>query len=146
MLSCNWYLYTVLNFRFYDAENPDLTKNVVQLQVFIEGVDEPYENETISTLTDSIALPIQVNQNLTRYRLVLPGDEEEGIEDNEDVFEITYVKEDEFVSRSCGYRALFYEGTAELEQDQDNWIVDLEAQSEPLEITNEERAHVKIFH
>jgi len=132
--------------RFYDSENPELFKQVVNLKVNITGTDGDYTNETITTLTDSIALPINVNLDLTRYMLTLQGSEALETEDNTDYLQITYTQEDLFVSRPCGFEAIFNGVRPELEADDDNWIDLIVLQSDPLDITNENSAHVKIYH
>ena len=132
--------------RFYDFENPELFKDVANLKVNIEGVEEDYVNETITTLTDSIALPINVVGNQTRYILTLQENEILGQEENADILEITYTQEDLFVSRPCGYKAVFNGVEIELEEDGENWIDDIVPQSDPLDINNESAAHVKIYH
>ena len=132
--------------RFYDFENPELFKDVASLKINIEGVDGDYINETITTLTDSIALPINVAGNQTRFTLTLQENEALGQKENSDVLEITYVQEDIFVSRPCGYKAVFNEVVPDLEIDEDNWIDDIVPLRDPLDINNETSAHVKIYH
>ena len=132
--------------RFYDFENPELFKDVANLKVNIEGVEEDYANETITTLTDSISLPINVVGNQTRYILTLQENEILGQEENADILEITYTQEDLFVSRPCGYKAVFNGVEIEVEEDGENWIDDIVPQSDPLDINNESAAHVKIYH
>ncbi len=132
--------------RFYDSENPELFKQVINLKVTIIGTDDEYTNETITSLTDSVALPIQVNEDITRYELKLEGSEALETEDNTDIFQIIYTQEDLFVSRSCGFKAVFIEVTPEVEADDDNWIDQIVPSSSPLDITNENSAHVKIYH
>lgn len=132
--------------RFYDTENPELFKQVVNLKVNISGTDGDYINETITSLTDSIALPINVSGDLTRYVLTLQGSEAQETEDNIDNLQITYTQEDLFVSRPCGFEAVFIDVKPELQIDEDNWIDQIVIQSDPLDITNENSAHVKIYH
>ena len=132
--------------RFYDYKNPSFPKQVLNLQVQIEGIDGEYTNETIKTLTDSIALPIMVTENRTVYTLTLLANELEETEDNADKLEISYTMEDEFVSRSCGYRSLYYGAEGILEDDGDNWIKLIETADSPQDIINETSAHVKIYH
>lgn len=132
--------------RFYDFENPELFKDVANLKVNIEGVEEDYVNETITSLTDSISLPVNVAGNETRYVLTLQETDILEQEENPDVLVITYTQEDVFVSRPCGYKAIFNEVEPELEMDEDNWIDDIVPLSSPLEINNESSAHVKIYH
>ena len=132
--------------RFYDFENPELFKDVANLKVNIEGADGDYINETITTLTDSIALPINVVGNQTRFTLTLQENEILEQEENADILEITYTQEDLFVSRPCGYKAIFNEVVPDLEKDEDNWIDDIVPLKDPLDINNESSAHVKIYH
>jgi hypothetical protein len=132
--------------RFYDFENPELFKDVANLKVNIEGVEEDYVNETITSLTDSISLPINVSVNETRYVLTLQETDILEQEENPDVLVITYTQEDVFVSRPCGYKAIFNDVEPDLEMDEDNWIDDVVPLSSPLEINNESSAHVKIYH
>ncbi len=132
--------------RFYDFENPELFKDVANIKVNIEGADGDYVNETITTLTDSIALPINVAGNQTRYTLTLQENEVLEQEENADILEITYIQEDVFVSRPCGYKAIFNEVVPDLEKDEDNWIDEIVPLSDPLDINNESSAHVKIYH
>ncbi len=132
--------------RFYDFENPELFKDVASLKINIQGVDGDYINETITTLTDSIALPINVAGNQTRFTLTLQENEALEQKENSDVLEITYVQEDLFVSRPCGYKTVFNEVVPDLEIDEDNWIDDIVPLRDPLDINNETSAHVKIYH
>ena len=132
--------------RFYDSENPELFKQVVNLKVSIIGTEGEYVNETLGALTDSVALPVNVDGDLTRYELTLQGSESQGTEDNTDVFQITYTQEDLFVSRPCGFKAVFNEVQTGLESDEDNWIDAAIPSASPLDINNENSAHVKIYH
>ena len=132
--------------RFYDFENPELFKDVASLRVNIEGAEGDYINETITSLTDSIALPINVVGNQTRFTLTLQENEALEQEENADVLRLTYTQEDVFVSRPCGYKAIFNEVIPDLETDEDNWIDEIVPLSDPLDINNESSAHVKIYH
>jgi len=132
--------------RFYNQNIPDELKSVLNLKVNIEGIEGEYDNETIKVLTDSIAIPLMVTENRTRFILTLPGDEEEGVEDNLDTITLIYTQEDIFVSRSCGYKTVYHDAKVTLTQDDDNWIKFLEPTADPLEIIDENLAHVKIYH
>lgn len=132
--------------RFYDIENPELFKQVLNLKVNIAGTEEDYTNETITALTDSIALPINVSTDQTSYILTLQANEDLEIEENSDTFLISYTQEDLFVSRPCGFKAIFNEVVPEVQEDDDNWIGRFVVVGNPLDITNENSAHVKIYH
>lgn len=131
--------------RFYDFDNPNDLKNVINITVELEGIDGIYENETITALTDSIAIPIKTTEDITKFRLTV--NEREDIEEtNEDSFEIIYTREDFFVSRSCGYKTLYYGILPNLIADNNNWIKDLITVKNPQDVLNENEAHVKIYH
>jgi len=132
--------------RFYNQNIPDELKSVLNLKVNIEGIEGEYDNETIRILTDSIAIPLVVTENRTRFIFTLPGNEEEGVEDNLDTISLIYTQEDIFVSRSCGYKTVYHNAKITLTQDDDNWIKFLEPTADPLEIIDENLAHVKIYH
>ena len=133
--------------RFYDIENPSEYKKVLNLKVEIEGIDDNYLDESITTLTDSIAIPIKVTEDITKFKLTITQiSDDETTSENEDVFDLNYTQTDEFISRSCGYKTLFHDTTISLGIDSDNWIKSIETKENPLNILNERSAHVKIFH
>lgn len=132
--------------RFYNANIPEEVKSVLNLKVEIEGIDGEYTNETITVFTDSIAIPLVVTESKTRFILTLPGDESEGTKDNIDTISLVYTQQDVFISRACGYKTIFNNVKGSLVTDDDNWIKAIEAQVDPLQIIDENAAHVKIFH
>lgn len=132
--------------RFYNENNQNEIKSVIGLKVNIEGIDGDYSNETITTLTDSIAIPLKVAENRTRFILTLQGDGSEDAVDNLDTISVLYTQQDIYISRACGYKTVFNEAGATIVEDDDNWIKGLEAKSEPLQIIDENVAHVKVFH
>ena len=132
--------------RFHNNDIRTEIKSVFNLSVNIEGIDGDYTNETITAVTDSIAIPLKVTENITRFILTIPGDEDDGTEVNLDTITVIYTQEDVFISRSCGYKTIFNETKAGLIDDDDNWIKDLETKTDPQQIIDENAAHVKIYH
>ncbi len=132
--------------RFFDHENPTDYKKVINLKVQIEGIDGDYVNETITAFTDSIAIPVKVTEDITSFKLIINGNDQDDTNDNEDVFDLNYIREDVFVSRSCGYKTLYYDVTTSLINDNDNWIRSIETVKDPQDILNQNSDHVKIFH
>ena len=123
--------------RFYNATNITQTKPVEDLSVNPEGFDELYSNANL----DSILIPLDVTSNQIIYNL--------SSESNIDVITINYDVEEVFVSRSCGFKAIFNNVSVTSDVSND-WIIGL---TETLEntitiptIDNETAAHVKIFH
>lgn len=132
--------------RFYNDNIPTEVKSVINLKVNIEGIEGDYSNETITILTDSIAIPLQIAENQTSFILTLQGDESEGTEDNLDTITISYIQEDIFVSRSCGFKTIFNDSNGSLVDDDDNWIKNIETVNDSQQIIDENGAHVKIYH
>ncbi|WP_348715268.1 DUF6452 family protein [Tenacibaculum sp. 190130A14a] len=125
--------------RFYDKDaNTDL-KNVERLSVIAQGkTDSLFTNQT----TDSIAIPLNSLETETIYTLKVNN--VDGTLANNQVSTITiqYATEEEFVSRSCGFRIIFNNVT--LSQTGD-WIDDLSTTTITT-IDNENTAHVKVYH
>lgn len=136
----------LLIIRFFDNEDPTEYKKVTNLKVQIEGIDGDYTNETITVLTDSIAIPVKVNEDITRFKLILNGNDQDETNDNEDTFDLNYIREDVFVSRSCGYKTLYYDVKTTLINDNDNWIKEIKTVKDSQDILNQNSDHVKIFH
>ncbi len=132
--------------RFYNNQNPTQLRSVSNLKVNILGTDGEYVNGTISSLTDSIAIPLRVEENSTRIVLTLTGDEVAGTEDNPDTIALIYSQEDIFVSRSCGFKTIYKDTEISLTADGDNWIKAVETKTDPFQITDESTAHVKMYH
>ena len=125
--------------RFYNSQEPNVLKSVNQLSVKILGIDN---DSLLFTGLDSIALPLNVMDNNTEFTLTI--DSNNGSILNRDILNIFYTVETDFVGRSCGYKANFIDSSYQLNNDGDNWIENIEINSQ--NIINENTAHVKIFH
>jgi len=96
--------------RFYNATNITQTKPVENLSVNPEGLDELYSNANL----DSILIPLDVTSNQIIYNL--------SSESNIDVITINYDVEEVFVSRSCGFKAIFNNVSVSSDVSND-WII-----------------------
>ena len=127
--------------RFYDETNRETLKTAKLLTVWVEGKDtiDGYESFT----TDSIAIPINSLALETIYHLKI--NEENGAKADNQVttFTITYDPEEEYVSRSCGYKVIFNDVT--FSSDNTNWIKDFTPETLTT-IDNQDAAHVQIYH
>lgn len=116
---------------FYDANTLE-TKEVDTLSVWIEGKDKLYD----SAITDSIAIPLDLSSNNTKYFL--------SKSDTLDVFHIYHSNNEVFVSRSCGFKMNF---TIQNETTLSHlWTDDFETTESSQNIENEQEVHVKIYH
>lgn len=129
---------------FNDFNNQNLRKKVVRLTV-----ETDYDiSTTILSLreTDSIAIPLNINSDTTRYRFIQTiriGDDE--TVENVDRFTFVYNRKDLYVNRACGFRIEFDGFDAVLEDEaSDNWIKDFTIKRD--NIVDEEQAHLTIFH
>lgn len=132
--------------RFYDAALPDETKTVSSLNIYgLNDLDVPvFFTEAVET-TDSIAIPLRTDVDITRLvfhkDLVATSDLAVG---NPDELTISYSREDKYVSRACGFKAIFNILNTNLETDADNWIISTTIENSTVE--DENTAHIKVFH
>ena len=123
--------------RFYNATNISETKTVTDLTVNPNDLDSIYTNVSI----DSIVIPLDVTSNQIIYNFSSGT--------NVDILTIDYEIEEVFVSRSCGFKAIFNNVTVTSDVSND-WIIGL---TETLEntitiptIDDESAAHIQIFY
>ena len=131
---------------FYDSANPTEKKGVENFIVY--GVNDNNEailltSSSIAT-TDSIAAPLRTDSDVTRlvfHKNIENSDFETG---NYDIIQMSYTREDIYISKACGFIQNFLELNTNLETDIDNWILNTEIINTSIE--NETSAHVKIYH
>ncbi len=98
-------------------------------------------------------MPLRVNENATKYKLILNFDTDETTTELTDVLEINYKTNDVYISRACGFKTLFdlfgdpLRDPFILNDTPDatsgNWIKNIQViQSQ---INDENEAHIKIF-
>ena len=115
--------------RFYDNTDPEDYKKVSGLTVWADGLGEVYTDVS----TDSIALQLDPAEDFTIYHLSTAT--------GEDQITINYLRNEVFVSRSCGYKYNFTE--LDLTDVSNNWILNTEITNETVE---NETEHIKILH
>jgi hypothetical protein len=127
---------------FYDAAQPTVMKNVIQL-----GVIEPNLTSGLAfTGVSKIQVPLKTNQNSTILRFIQNGGDTNASNDNIDILTFNYQRVDEYVSRACGFKTLFYLNETNpitLTADSNNWIQNIQVQQTNIE--NENEVHVKIY-
>ncbi len=142
----------------FDALLPDQNKNVFGLR--IQGVDNDNVLEGYNIVSSGrLVLPLRTDADETSYRLhqdyeVDDNDTPEDPSDditlgNEDIITITYIREDVYVSRACGYKTVFNNVRIIREDamvDPDRWINRIQAENDNQIVENEAEAHFKLFH
>jgi hypothetical protein len=116
--------------RFYDADNRETLKSVNSFYVWAEGKDTIFNNVS----KDSIYIPLNSLATETIYNF--------STDNVVNQFTIKYTTEEEYVSRSCGFKVLFNDVTFTSDN---TWITDFTPESLTI-IDNQNEAHVQIFH
>lgn len=128
----------IINFK--DIANPLVAKSVSNLTV--ETDYDPGVLLLSEVTTDSIAIPLQVGADNTRYRFITnAGETNELI----DIYEFNYMRENIYINRACGFKTI-YTTLSAIEDDNGavDWIINLEVLNTTVE--NENEAHISIFH
>lgn len=125
---------------FYDKDDATTRKKVAELQVDIKSTNEELVKIDTFKATDSIAIPLQVNNDFTEIHLTKILEDKDTKE--KDIFTLNYKREDIFVSRSCGYKTIFKSNT--ISDVTENWIDNITIITP--DIVDEETTHIHIFH
>jgi hypothetical protein len=127
---------------FYNAARPTVLKNITAL-----GVIDPNTTSGIAfNGVSKIQVPLKTTANTTTLRFIENGSDTNTGNDNIDVLTFTYERVDQYVSRACGFKTLFYlneTNPVALTADGNNWIQNIQVQQTNIE--NENEVHVKIY-
>jgi len=131
----------LLIIEFFDVTAPDENKNVQRLSYVAEGS----EDVIIAGTTDSIAIPLDTNLNITTFTFISNTDNEEFT--NADKVEFIYEVDEVYINRSCGFKAV-YRNLSAIRQIEDppsdNWIRSVTV--EQMNVENEQNTHISILH
>lgn len=115
---------------FKDKDNIEIKKSVSQLTIWAQDKDSIIFQQSL----DSIAIPLDLNNDLTKYYFANSSATDE--------FTFVYSRTDEFISRSCGYKTLFSD--LNIVDPTNNWISSYEIQNTTVE--NENSTHITFYH
>lgn len=133
----------LLNIKFFNIENPGFAKNVNNLNIKAAGQDSSYFKSSVNSA--SISIPLKTNsQNLTYYFTL--NSDTEGVTPNTDTLKFSYVPQDLYTNRACGYRVVFngFQAFVIQENDNKNWIKNISLKT--TNITHEDTTHLYIYH
>ncbi len=135
----------LLIIRFYNATDSTALKSVAGLRIIGIGNGEPVGTFTDRSSTDSVAVPLRINEVNTQFQIILNSDGDDDAETgNIDTLQFNYETNEVFISRACGFVANYEIETDTLTIDTDNWIQGIEITNPS--VTSQDSAHVKIFH
>lgn len=115
--------------RFYDNANRNTLKATTGLYVWAANKDSIFVN----VATDSLVIPLNSAATKTVYNL------SQGNIINQ--ITIDYSVKNEYVSRSCGFKAIFENVTI---SSKNTWVNDI--QTTTTTINNQNAAHVQVYH
>ena len=144
---------------FLDSTDQDNMKNVFDLVVI--GVEnnttlESPLSDYVFVDTDNVILPLKTTDNTTEYILVkeatvndngTPDDtSDDFVDGNQDRIEISYSREQVFVSRACGFKTVFKNVTLTIVDDGDNWMLSKTPLTDNQSVEDETTTHFNITH
>ena len=112
---------------FYNITDSDALKTVPSLTV--AGVDDSgnlLSNITQSSSTNTVTVPLNFSAEgqLTTSQFSLTKDDfQSSTSANQDLIDISYIPNFEYVSRACGYKSIFENLSLSIVSDTDNWII-----------------------
>lgn len=129
---------------FKNVTIPEDKKKVTGL-----SVETDYENSVLvlgRTDTDSIAVPLNTNSDTTKYRFIRTTITNTDTVVNIDKVMFLYKRQDLYVNRACGFKAVFNELESKLEDEpaDGNWIK--EVITERTTVNDENKAHIVMLH
>ncbi len=133
---------------FYDASDPTVLKNVINLKIIGFGMPDDKPLGTFNGVSQ-IQLPLKTTEELTKYRLILNSTNTNPAIVNEDKLQFDYTHEDKFVSRACGYKTIFKlktpNGVTKTDADTPDgfWIQEINIETTNIETENE--THIKMY-
>lgn len=129
---------------FVNANNTLERKAVASLTVreIVNDTLAPLNDTGATALAavDSIAIPLNTNDNLTTYRF----SNDDGTIDLMDDIAFSYVVNEEYINRACGFKNTFEDLTATLANGSNSWIDNVEVITD--NVTNTNNIHVEIRH
>lgn len=131
----------LLVIEFFDADNPSEQKVPNNLFIVEEG-----ESLGLSFNTASITIPLRTDIDETRFNFVLnTGSEDADEPENVDAVTFRYVRQEEFVSKACGFRIIYQALQDEFIPLNDGaWIDNITINNATVE--DETETHIRIFH
>lgn len=138
---------------FYDNSNPTSLKSVTDLKVIADGEangivfnEEETDDDKYRFNGNKLQLPLKTTADAVSYTFIINDGNANTALINADKIDISYSRDDVYISRACGYKTVFElnnPGGMVLNPDADNWIEEVTVQT--TTITNENEVHVKIY-
>lgn len=90
---------------FYDINNPSVLKEVTNLTIIGEGKTEGVTYNSSTLINGStVSIPLKTDADATSFRFILNYGSTTATLVNEDILKFTYIRQNIFVSRACGFK------------------------------------------
>jgi hypothetical protein len=123
---------------FYDKDDTSLKKKALRFSMIAQGKTDSLFT---SITTDSIAIPLNSLANETIYTLKMNDVDNIAVNNKIATLTIKHNSEDDYVSRSCGYRIVF----KDINITHTSWIDNLST-STITNINDQTKAHVQVYY
>lgn len=136
--------------------NQDSPRSVGNLKVTGVGKTTPLKDYNVVG-THKLVLPLNTNSDLTKYVLhanykvddnKTPNDtNDDKILGNADTITIKYRRENQFISRACGFKTLFKDVSITITKDNSNWLrlIKPENDNQTIEDEPKDKSHFYFF-
>lgn len=141
---------------FYDISNASVQKNVTDLKVIGEGMEEGIVFDSSASGADqyvtngnTISIPLKTDSDTTTYQFILNSQNSNASLIDIDKITFNYTRKEVFVSRACGFKTLFtFDSTTPLihtavPTTKTKWMQYISV--EKTNIDSENETHLKIF-
>lgn len=140
---------------FYDISNPTKTKNVSNLKVIGDGMEQGIvfneslaEDDSLRYVTSgsTVSIPLKVNDTTSTFKFINNSLNTTTI--NTDVVRFRYNTQNIYVSRACGYKTIFELKNplpfVQTDPDADTfWMTQIDLENPNIEFENE--THIKVY-
>ncbi|TVZ28143.1 hypothetical protein JM83_3250 [Gillisia sp. Hel_I_86] len=136
-----------ISFLDFDAntEGDTIAKPVTNLSVRAEGDTVNYINRVT---TSEISIPLRTDVDATSYEFILNArDDDDTSEENIDIIDFTYTRNQEYINRACSFRVTYINLTATVQDETpttNKWIKRIKIEQPTVE--DETTTHISIFH
>ncbi|WP_125719475.1 DUF6452 family protein [Flavobacterium ustbae] len=142
---------------FYDIANPTKTKNVTNLKVIGDGMEQGIVfNENLAvddtlryvTSGSTVSLPLKINDSTTTFKLIFDSLNANPAAVNTDVLKFNYTAQNVYVSRACGFKTIFQLANNDpfIQTDPDGdtfWMTQINLENPNIE--SEDETHIEVY-
>ncbi|MBL0737225.1 hypothetical protein JI750_10035 [Flavobacterium sp. GN10] len=140
---------------FYDISNPTKTRNVSNLKVIGDGMEQGIvfneslaEDDSLRYVTSgsTVSIPLKVNDTISTFKFINNSLNTTSI--NTDVIKFRYTTQNVYVSRACGFKTIFQLKNVlpfvQTDPDGDTlWMTEIDLVNPNIESENE--THIKVY-